>query len=84
MNAEDIIRAAIPDATDGLCDHVLWGRTPFPFGRLSVRDIYKAASSYRRANEHGLVLCDFCHRVVDSGNVCQTCREGLDRCRGMT
>lgn len=75
----DIIRAAIPGASDATVDHVLWGRTPYPFKPLTARDIYRAASRCRRAGEHGLTLCDHCNRIAETGKwECKGCREGLE------
>jgi hypothetical protein len=50
MNAENhmtpaqIIRAAIPEADEVLCDHILWGRTPFPMGAITAQSLFKAAN----------------------------------------
>lgn len=60
----DVIRMAIPNADEGTCDHVLWGRTAYPFGNVTARTLYRAAARVRRAGEHGLRLCDFCDRVA--------------------
>jgi len=65
--AAQIVRAACPEASDLEVDHVLWGRTPFPFGKVSPRDLYKAASSITRASRNGLTLCEHCHRIARPG-----------------
>ena len=49
MTFEDVIKAAIPGADEFVCDHVLWGRTPFPMGKVTARSLYRAASRLRRA-----------------------------------
>lgn len=73
----DIIRKAIPAAPPEVVDFVLWERTPFPFARLTARDLYKAASGYRRACEHGIRLCDHCHRPAVRDYECARCGEAL-------
>lgn len=76
----DIIRAAIPGASDDVCQHVLWGRTPFPFKKLTARDIYKAASGYIRSARRGTYLCDHCHRIADYDIYeCVGCHDGRTR-----
>ena len=71
MTFAEVIRAAIPNADEATLDHVLWGRTPFPMGKVTARSLYKAASAFRRACEHGVQLCDFCDRPAVKG--CWTC-----------
>lgn len=74
----DIVRAAIPGADDGLCSHIAWGRTPYPFAPLQAKDFYRAASAYRRAKEHGLTLCEHCHRIAEPGQwECKRCGDAL-------
>jgi len=77
MTPVDCIRAAIPDADDVLCDHIAWGRTPFPVGMPTARDFYKAASRWKRAQEHGIQLCDFCDNIAVDGFYCQACIDAL-------
>jgi len=78
----EVIRAAIPTADESLCDHILWGRTAYPFLTLGAKDIYRAAYRWRRAHEHGLSLCDFCDRVAEPHEyICTHCREALARAR---
>jgi hypothetical protein len=77
MTAADCIRAAIPGADDALCEHIVWGRTPFPFTKLSVRDLYRAASRFKRAQDHGLRLCDWCDNIAADGWNCQACIDAL-------
>lgn len=78
MNAAEIIRAAIPGATDADVDHVVWGRTPFPFSPMTARVLYRAASRLQRATAHGISLCDFCDRIAQPGDsVCARCRDAL-------
>jgi hypothetical protein len=50
----DVIKAAIPDADQSLCEHILWGRTPYPMGRVSARSLYQAASGFRRACDNSI------------------------------
>lgn len=73
MTPADCIRAAIPGANDELVHHIVWGRTPYPFMKLSARDFYKAASRLRRAEAKGIRLCDFCDNIAVDGWNCQAC-----------
>lgn len=77
MQIAQIIRAAIPDASDDDCDHVLWGRTAYPFKKLTAKDIFRAASGWRRAGSKGVALCDFCNRVAAKNFVCERCNAAL-------
>lgn len=78
MTPADCIRAAIPDASDALCDHIMWGRTPFPFLKLGARAFYKAASRYHRAARNNIRLCDFCDRpAVQDQWTCASCDTAL-------
>lgn len=82
MDAVRIVKAAIPGADDALIDHIIWARTPYPFGEVTPRGLYKAASRFIRAHEHKLRLCEFCDRLVVTGGwTCKSCRDGLERCR---
>jgi hypothetical protein len=76
--AAEIIRAAVPEASDAFCDHVLWGRTPFPFWKVTARDLYRAASRVARAQRNGRVLCDQCDNQAAPGKyLCATCAQAL-------
>lgn len=78
MNAERIIKAAIPNAPDFVMEHIIWGRTPYPFAALTPKSLYKAAYSYSRACVNGLTLCDFCHRLATEDKcLCDKCRAAL-------
>lgn len=81
MTPRDIVLGAIPDADAATIDYVIWGRTPFPF-RVDAREIYKAASGYRRACKRGVLLCDHCERIVPP-NVwaCELCERALRSAR---
>lgn len=81
MTPADCIRAAIPDASDELCGHIIWGRTPYPFMKLTARDFYRAASRFKRAGDHGIRLCDFCDNVAIDGWNCQPCNDALAHAR---
>lgn len=77
MIVADIIRAAIPGASDELCEFVLWERTVFPCDGIDARTLYKTASRTRRAAEHGIKLCDFCdNRAIFTG-LCRQCHEAM-------
>lgn len=81
MTPADCIRAAIPDADDALCHYIVWNRTPFPMGRVSARDFYRAASAFKRAGAKGIRLCETCHNIaVDDWN-CASCNKILSDCR---
>ncbi len=76
----EIVRAAIPGADERLCDHILWGRTPFPIGGITAKSLFRAASAFRRAHEHGFQLCDHCHNPAEPGKFeCRRCRAALSR-----
>ena len=79
MTALDIIRVAIPNADEALADYILWERTPYPCGAVSARGLYKAASAFRRACDHGIELCDLCHRKLEAGQeyTCGRCSLAL-------
>lgn len=78
MTPQQIVRAAIPGATDEQCDYVLWSRTPFPIGRISAQSLYKAASRVRRAYEHNRVLCECCDNEITHGEyLCSRCSGAL-------
>ena len=82
MSPNDVVRAAIPDADQGMCEHIVWGRTPFPFKAVSARELYKAASRVQRAHRNGITLCMFCDNIAEAGDTeCATCAAALDRCR---
>lgn len=79
MTPAQIVRAAIPGAEDDVCEHVLWGMTPFPCGPITAQDIYRAASRLRRASAKGIRLCDWCHRIAMNGWTCEVCQAALAR-----
>lgn len=74
MTPQQIIRGAIPQADEAICEHILWGRTPFPFAKVTAREIYKAADRFRRAGAHGIHLCEFCDRPAVDGWNCEKCK----------
>lgn len=81
MTPAQCIRAAVPDADDAFCDHILWGRTPFPMGKITARDLYKAANRLDRANKKGVRLCELCDNIaVDEFN-CKACNDALSLTR---
>jgi hypothetical protein len=78
MTGAEIVRAAIPGASAELCEHILWGRTPFPVGRVTARDLYQAPSRFHRAMVKKVQLCDFCDRIVqEDAYLCETCANAL-------
>lgn len=79
MSALDIVRAAIPQATEDVADMILWCRTPFPVGAITARDLYRAASRLQRAQAAGHYLCEFCDRMVErTEDVCERCAKALE------
>lgn len=64
MTAQEVIRGAIPDASDELCMYILWGRTPFPCGPVTAKSLYRVASGFRRARGY---LCEYCERRTEPG-----------------
>jgi hypothetical protein len=77
-SALDIVRAAIPKADMDLTRLILWERTSFPCGRVTARELYRAASRFDRAARHGRVLCDFCDRIpMDGKRLCARCDQAL-------
>lgn len=78
MTPDEIIHAAVPDASDDFCHHVLWGRTPFPCGVITAQSLYKAATSLNRANANGIHLCDHCHNLaMENEWMCKQCADAL-------
>jgi len=78
MNVMQVVRAAIPGASEQLCEHILWGRTAFPVGRVWPRDLYRAADRLRRATEKGIELCEFCDAITEPGKMaCNRCDAAL-------
>jgi len=76
----EIVRAAASDADQEFAEHILWSRTPFPFGKVTPKQIYKAASRVRRAAANDIALCDWCdQRAADEDSVCANCRSALGR-----
>lgn len=72
----EVIRAAIPGASDEVCEHVLWERTPFPCSSVTARRLYRAADGAARAAKNGIELCGCCHRVAEAGQLlCRRCGE---------
>lgn len=79
MDAARIIYAAIPNAPDFVVDHIIWGRTPYPFAEVTAKSLYKAASRYKRASDNGIQLCDLCDRPAIANDLCNICRTALDK-----
>lgn len=79
MTFEEVIKAAVPDATPGFCEHVLWGRTPFPMGQVTARSLWLAARRTYRAAQNNIYLCDLCDNRVRRGQFnCRKCQAVLD------
>ena len=74
----EVVRAALPDANEELCDFILWCRTPFPAGAISAKSLYQAARRWGRAQDHNLRLCEMCDRLAEPGkDLCQNCDVAL-------
>jgi len=81
MTPSEIIRAAIPSATDDLCDHILWGRTTFP-ASTSAKTLYRAASRFSRAKDKGQILCDHCDNIaLEKRFICLQCHDFITQVR---
>lgn len=81
MNAAAIIKAAIPGACSGTIDYIVWSRTAYPF-KMTPRSLYRAASGWRRANEKGHRLCEFCDNLCAPEEYeCAACRACLAEAR---
>jgi hypothetical protein len=84
MTAEEVILKAIPGATEALCEHIFWARTSSPFVQLTTKTLFKAAARWRRAELHGLTLCEFCDRLAVVGDsLCPQCRRALSNAKQM-
>lgn len=81
MTYAEVILAAIPGAEHDVVEHILWGRTPYPMGRVTARSLYKAASGWRRACANGIALCDHCERHAVTRFECQFCHDVLHQAR---
>ncbi len=80
LSTADIVRAAIPSISDGDARDLLWSRTSFPFGEVTTRDLYRAASRFARAARNGIELCDNCNNKADEQRwLCVGCRAALRR-----
>ena len=95
MTAYDVVRNAIPDATDDLCEFIIWARTGYPsFWKTDnpVKEIYQAANRWARAKQNGRRLCEYCDTgtnlgmefsVVVGDDICERCRAAQTRAREM-
>lgn len=82
MTPAEIVRRAIPTADDALCEHIVWGRTPFPCGAITARDLFYAALRWQRAMRSGRRLCEMCDRLAMRNDwLCRPCDEALQRAR---
>ena len=74
MTPAEIIRKAIPKASDELCEDILWSRTSYPAGKLTAQVLYKAANRFLRAYKNKIRLCDLCDTEALPGYYnCITC-----------
>jgi len=70
MTFAEVIRNAIPDASVDMCEYILWNRTPYPMGKVTARDLYKAANRVLRAGRNSISLCDMCDNKCAPGSYC--------------
>jgi hypothetical protein len=76
-----VVKAAVPGASDDFIEHIIWGRTPYPCGAITAKSLYKAASQYNRAYQHHIRLCDWCHRPAELNDyMCKHCNDALRQC----
>ena len=76
----EIIRAAVPDANEEMCDWILWSRTPYPCGNVTAQSLYRAANRVRRCREHNRKLCEMCDRAITwNAHICSRCEAALAR-----
>jgi len=81
MTPHDIVRGAIPDASDDLCSFIVWAMTPFPF-RVDAKEIYRAASRAKRAGANGIRICEHCrNRAEPDLWCCARCEAALQAMR---
>ena len=74
MTIAEIVSTVNPNATKEDMEYIVWTRTPFPFGILSVKILYEETSRYFRAKKNNIRLCDFCDNIAMSGDiVCKKC-----------
>lgn len=78
MKIYDVIRAAMPQASADLCEHIIWGRTPYPCGQITAKSLYRAAHGFKRATDGGRRLCDCCNRLAIKNGLCARCRITLN------
>lgn len=82
MTVQEIVRLAIPEADDSLCEYVLWDRTAFPFEKVTPLRIYRAAYRLRVAGENGIRLCELCDNEAKPGTwTCKECEDALNGAR---
>lgn len=74
MTIGEVIQVANPDATQTDMENIVWSRTPYPFDKLSVKELYKESARFFRAKNNGIRLCDFCDNAAMIGDiVCERC-----------
>jgi len=74
MNAKEIVGKAMKKTpSDEVVNHIVWGRTPFPFTAVTTKSLYKAADRLNRANNNNITLCDFCDNKADIDYTCNKC-----------
>lgn len=79
MMPSEIIQKTIPGISEEMIDYIIWCRTPHPFKALTAREVYKAADRWRRAQDHGIFLCEFCNNEARHDDwVCSKCERALN------
>lgn len=79
MRIVDIIRNAIPNADDMLCEHILFSMTPYPIGRVTAQELYKASCRYIRAHNNNIELCLWCKNKATINGMCIRCNTALSQ-----
>lgn len=77
MTFIEVIRKAIPAASEELGHYILMCRTAFPFDRMSARELYRSARRFDRAHKNKVRLCDFCDNRAETGDLCHRCAKAL-------
>lgn len=76
-----VVRAGFPGASKDIIEHIVWGMTPYPFGSVTPRELYKVSSTLYRATKSGRSLCDFCTREAVKDGLCQVHLKMIDEMR---
>jgi hypothetical protein len=75
MDIEKIIKAAMPNATPGMINYIIWSKTPFPFREVTPKMLYSAAYRLYRAHKNNIFICELCDNKLqpDDNLFCEKC-----------